>query len=438
MVNSAEKIEDGYCGFVGDSPLQQRATGASLVSRWQTSMSMFGHRSGVKTAVFVVLCGLACPYSVQTVIALGGEDITISAAESAHAHQEWLERVRDGAGDSFHHILVSQKGSKFIARAGDNGQTLRVSDRPHDIIHWSLTMADATVLGKGRYEFGTTLEIPKSNVALIIGKEATLVAPSDARLTTLSEGHGDYLALILNKNRNNVKVINLGTLVIAGNRGSALVFDGRNGGGIGIHRGLIFSAGSLQNKELWVVDAEEVEIPLICDKDYSNAVLAMEGCEDCGLGIIAGLAGSKARENETLDLNSFNERTTIGTLIGTAPAEQVLDINNSPHTQVAEVIGYGKSSRFPESLVDRPQYPPHGRRLTQKPYIDHSKGSVVKEEKHVDKNVTAWKRTIETPGFPDSLPVMKINASLTAVFEDGSEEQVFDKSYAFNLQRTDK
>ena len=43
----------------------------------------------------------------------------------------------------------------------------------------------------------------------------------------------------------------------------------------------------------------------------------------------------------------------------------------------------------------------------------------------------------ETPGFPDSLPAMNINVSLTAVFEDGSEEQVLDKSYEFDLSRPD-
>ena len=42
-------------------------------------------------------------------------------------------------------------------------------------------------------------------------------------------------------------------------------------------------------------------------------------------------------------------------------------------------------------------------------------------------------KTTETAGFPESLPMMKIRASLTAVFEDGSKEQVFERTYEFNL-----
>lgn len=77
------------------------------------------------------------------------------------------------------------------------------------------------------------------------------------------------------------------------------------------------------------------------------------------------------------------------------------------------------------------------RRLTQKPYekpfIANSPGTVVKEAKLVNKEVTEWKTTVETPGFPDDLPVLRVNVRLTAVFEDGSEEVVFRKKYKFEL-----
>ena len=87
--------------------------------------------------------------------------------------------------------------------------------------------------------------------------------------------------------------------------------------------------------------------------------------------------------------------------------------------------------------MSRNQYGPGGRRLTQKPYIDNnSEGTVVKQEKYVDKEVKRWEKTTETPGFPESLPMMKIHASLTALFEDGSKAQVFEKTYEFNLKRS--
>lgn len=348
--------------------------------------------------------------------------------------------ANDPAGESFRYIMISREGAKTIARYGKNDKLLRGGKDAREIIEWSMTMADVVILQKGQYELNTTLEIPRPDTTLIIGKGATVKPAKDATLASLSEGHGIYYALIRNRNRDNVKIINLGTLSIPQSAdslsrgGVGLIFDGRNGGRTGINGGLILSAGALRHQETWVVDSANVDIPLICDEDYINTALAMEGCEDCRIGIIAALAGTKARENEALDLNSYCERTTIATIIGTASAEQVIDINNSPDTRVGEVVGYGKDKRFPRHLVEHLEYPLFGHRLTQKPHIEHSKGSEIKNERVVDKNVKEWRRTVETPGFPDSLPLFNIKVTLTAVFEDGSEEQVFDKSYQFDLE----
>lgn len=56
------------------------------------------------------------------------------------------------------------------------------------------------------------------------------------------------------------------------------------------------------------------------------------------------------------------------------------------------------------------------------------------------KEVKDWEKEVTLPGFPDSIPVMNISKKLTGkvltvVFNDGSEKQVFDKSYRFNLKQ---
>ncbi len=71
--------------------------------------------------------------------------------------------------------------------------------------------------------------------------------------------------------------------------------------------------------------------------------------------------------------------------------------------------------------------------MTLKNYIRHSKGIVVKHKEVVGRNVKTWKRIVEVPKLPESLPRFAVKAKLIAVFEDGSEQVAFDETFEFDL-----
>lgn len=335
------------------------------------------------------------------------------------------------------HILVSKKDNMVYAKSAKTKETLFKNTDAKKVIEWALANGALTVVQPETYTVNEWVEVPRSGVSFIIKKNATLRMHPEAESGYVSERHGKYYPLIYNDRKDDVKVINFGTLDAGGN-GVCILFDGRNAPRTcGVTGGMIFSSGTLVDcgDAIWVVDCKGTEIPLICTEDYGNAPLAAEGCENLNIGIVAGLAGEKARENETIDLNSFNEGLRIGLVVGTSPSEQILDINNSPNCTVEKVMGYGDPRHM--TLVSRPQYPPHGRRLTLKPYIDNSEGTVVKEKKVVDKKVKAWKRIVEAPELLEALPRFTVDVKLIAVFEDGSEETVFDKTFHFDLESTE-
>jgi len=126
----------------------------------------------------------------------------------------------------------------------------------------------------------------------------------------------------------------------------------------------------------------------------------------------------------------LNRRIRMGMVIGTAPSEEVVDINNSPDCIVERVVGYGNPRQI--NLVGTKNYGP-GDGMTLKNYIRHSKGMVVKHKEVVPKKVKEWKRITEVPPLPESLPRFTVNAKLIAVFEDGSEQVAFDETFEFDL-----
>ena len=184
----------------------------------------------------------------------------ISVRNSLLEQQKFVENKAKNK-DKFTSILLYEKDGNYIAADGESGQTLREGKLAQEIIEWAMTMADAAVLQKGLFQVHTTINVPRSDVALIIGKKATLQPAPGAKMSVLSTWHADYLALIRITHRDNVKLINLGKLVYKGHH--AFIFDGRNGGKIGIDGGLIFSAGILENQETWLVDSANIDIPLI-------------------------------------------------------------------------------------------------------------------------------------------------------------------------------
>lgn len=319
------------------------------------------------------------------------------------------------------------------------------------MIEWALYNARITVILDDTIKVGHTIHVPVSDTTLIVGPDAELLGPG-SKAPRERAGVGAIPAVIRNT-RDNVRIFNLGRIatqreIIPFHDLAAVFFDGRNGGKNGIHGGLIFSTGATGkfNAPYWVVDSANVEIPLVWSKEFGHAVLAMEGTEDVTIGLVAGLYPSdyeSAAQSETTDLNSFSKRTRIEHVIGTfvkGQQDEILDLNNSPNTVAEQVVGYGKIDQSADeligrkgSLVDTVTYGPKSRRLTQKPYINHSKGTEIKNAKIVNNNVEQWKTFVEPPGFPDALPVLRIIVRLAAVFEDGTAEEVFAKKYEYDL-----
>jgi len=308
------------------------------------------------------------------------------------------------------------------------------SDRdPGKAIVWALNHSRIAVLTGGQFDLTTDLKIPRPGVTLIIAPDATLRPAKDAKLTPVSEGHGKYYPLIHNKGMDNVAIVNFGTLgVMRG--GACIMFNGRSGGKLGINGGLIFSSGALTEcgDAIWVVDSRNVQIPFAGARSYGNNLMAIEGCEDMKIDVVAGLAGSKAGENEAIDLNSYSRRITIGRMIGTSRSEQVLDVNNSTDILVDEIVGYTGGDKFKGHLVDIINYGPHGRRLTQRKRIPKSQNVKIRTKRVAKTKVSTWKIASEIKGLPESLPDLRVTVRLIGN-PDKKPVTVLERTYKLHL-----
>jgi len=351
-------------------------------------------------------------------------------------------------------VLVSRDGDVVRAVSAKTKETLFENSDAKKVIDWAVENADVTILEPGTYTVNEAVRISRSGTSLIIKENATLQMPPGFNSSYISEEGADYYPLVYvapkdvfsrNCILENVNVINFGTLKACGKTdkkatgrwggGGCIIYDGRKWGKTcGIVGGTIFSSGVLtgcRGAALWILDCKNTRIPLMCAEHYGNGVVAAEGCEDLDIGILAGLAGEKAEENETIDLNYFNKNIRIGTVIGSAPSEEILDINNSPNVTVERVVGYGDAKKM--NLVGLTTYP-RSSCMTLKKYIGNSASSVVVKRKDVvNKEVKQWERTVEVPPLPESLPRFAVKAKLIAVFEDGSREVVFDETIPLNL-----
>ena len=304
---------------------------------------------------------------------------------------------------------------------------------PAQAIVWALNHSRIAVLTGGQFSVTDGLKIPRSGVTLIIARDATLQPAKGANLTAVSEGHGKYRPLIHNEGMDNVAVVNFGTLRVVGG-GACIMFNGRSKGKLGINGGLIFSTGTLTQcgDAIWVVDSRNVHIPFAGAKSYGNNLMAIEGCEDLKIDVVAGLAGSKAGENETIDLNSYSRRISIGRMIGTSRSEQVLDVNNSTDILVDEIVGYTGGDRFQGHLADIINYGPNGRRLTQRPRIPKSKNVKIRTKRVAQTKIGAWKIVSELEGFPQSLPKMRVTVRLIGNPET-KPVTVLERTYKLHL-----
>jgi hypothetical protein len=358
-----------------------------------------------------------------------------TAAISAEAPATDGDAKDDGPQPTY--LTVKQQEDSCVVKRREEQEAVFSSRDPRQAIEWALGHSPIVILTGGQYSVTDGVKIPRPNVTLIVAPDATLRAAEGARLSAVSEGHGEYRPLIHNEGMDHVAVINFGTLRAGGRGGACIMYNGRSGGGLGIQGGLVLSTGTLTQcgDAIWLVDSKNVQIPFAGDASYGNNLMAIEGCEDLEIDTVAGLAGSRAGENETIDLNSYSRRVTIRRMIGTSRSEQVLDVNNSTDVLVDEIVGYTAGEEFRDHLVSVIHYGPTGRRLTQRPRIARSENIEIRSKRVAETRISSWKIATEVDGLPESLPAMRV-----AVRVIGNPEKepvtVLKRTYQLKLDGT--
>jgi len=192
-----------------------------------------------------------------------------------------------------------------------------------------------------------------------------------------------------------------------------IVFDGRNEKlTCGIEGGLLLIAGSVSQSSA-VLDARGVQIPLVALDSGGDAVLCLEGCEDCKLGMIVNLASEPGgKTGETVDLNSSNRGITIDRLVGER-SQEIIDCNGS-HADVKEIVSIGKPQKLLCFTVRS------GQRFTSRPAcpdrLDVWQATVLEDAADV-------RRRIEVPKLPDALPRFTVKATVEVTMKDGSKKE---------------
>lgn len=328
--------------------------------------------------------------------------------------------------------------------AGNGEKVLFESSDAHEAISWSLHNSPITLISEGQYYLSAYVAIPSDDITLIVGEGAELITKADAHVIKVTEDHGGYYPLIYNGGHDNVKVLNFGTLNPASYQGEGdhvvnvcIMYDGRNGGGNGIDGGMIFSCGYLETTgdALWIVDAVNVEVPFAWSRTTSNTI-GIEGGDSIRLGTIIELnsegrpKGKGRHGNEAVDLNSYCRDLHCELAIGTAPLEEMVDINNSTNCIFEEVRAYGQCNR----LVKFTTYKPHQRRLTQKAYIDNSEGTVFNKKVDCrDYVLKSWETEFNVGDLVQTLPLVDVSVKLTGHFENYPTEGVFSKTYQLDV-----
>lgn len=322
-------------------------------------------------------------------------------------------------------VLVSGQGGQTVVRSLVDDKILFRNADPQLAVEWALANARTAVVMAGRYVVSDSIDIPREDVTLIIGQGAEIsLNPKTEHKTDIGfrpAGSWHLVPLIYNR-RNNVRVIHLGKLVHSvwqdtkpAKQTFPIVFDGRNENRTcGVEGGLLLVAGSAGQSCL-LLDARGVHVPLVTlDSDSSmDAVLTLEGCENCRLGMIVNLAPEPGgKTGETIDLNSSNRRITIERLVGER-SQEIIDMNGS-HADVREIVSVGKPQKFLCFCVGS------GPRWTSRPRaadrLDVWNASVLED-------ASAVRRLIEAPKLPDALPCFAVKATIEVTLKDGSKKE---------------
>jgi len=314
-------------------------------------------------------------------------------------------------------VLISPQGGQTVVRPFEGDKILFQNADPQLALEWGMANARTTLVLAGKYVVSDRIDIPRHGVTLMIGQGAEISLNPKTEHTSISPGFRGrngklypVIPLIYNHGRNNVRVIYLGTAV----GGSfPVLFDGRNEKRTcAIEGGLLLVTGSAEQC-FWLIDSRGVQVPLLTLDSGIDAVLALEGCENCNLGMIVNLASKPGgKTGETVDLNSSCRRITIERLVGER-SQEIIDMNGS-HADVKEIVSIGEPQKLLCFCVGS------GPRFTSRPRaadrLDVWKATVLED-------ATRSALRVEVPKLPDALPRFTVKATVEVALKDGSKRE---------------
>ena len=324
-------------------------------------------------------------------------------------------------------VLVSPQDSETVVRHPGGDTILFKNTDPQLAIEWGMANALNTVVLAGKYVASDRIDVPRDGVTLIIDQGAEISAKPDTKFTSPTPGFRGrdgtlypFSVLIYNQ-KNHFRVLMFGTVTVPG---FPVMFDGRNEkGDCGLEGGMVLSTGQTSDM-YFLVDSSKVQVPIATLKPSGGSTISMEGCEDCHLGMIAGLAAEPGgRTEETVDLNSRCVNITIERLFGERPNETI-DCNES-HTVVQEIVSIGE----PRKLMTRGN--PSGPRFTTR--RSFKTRSLEVGTTTILKDAVSSRLIHEIPKLPDALPQFTVKTTIEATLEGGGKK-LFEKEVAFDLR----
>ena len=367
-----------------------------------------------------------------TAAVIGLMSVTVSCSTSSRLSagaESWKEET----------VLISRQGDQTVVRPFEGNKILFKNADPQLAIEWGLASARTTVVLGGKYVVSDSIGIPRDDVTLIIdrGAEISLNPDKTGHKTDIgfrsrrNPGSWRIVPLIYNHGHDNVRVIQLGTLVHSvwqdqkpGTQTFPIVFDGRNDKRTcGVEGGMLLVAGSAAQSCL-LLDARRVHVPLVALDSGIDAVLALEGCEDCRLGMIVNLAPKPGgTTGETVDLNSRNRGITIERLVGER-SNEIIDCNQS-HATVGEIVSIGKPQKlYTTSKGSGPRWT--SKQSTVDVLLDVKQTTILED-------ATGVRRRIEAPKLPDALPRFTVKATVEVTLKDGSKK-VYTKEVEIDVR----
>ena len=333
------------------------------------------------------------------------------------AHSNWRDST----------VLVSPQDAETVVRHPDSDTILFKNLDPQLAIEWGMANADNTVVLAGKYVVSDRIDVPRDGVTLIIDQGAEISPKPGAEFTSPTPGfrgrNGQYypFGVLIYNQKNNVRVLMLGTTKT---KGFPVMYDGRNErGDCGLEGGMLLGTGQATDT-YWLVDSCNVRVPIATLNTGTGSTFAMEGCEDCHLGMLANLAAEPGgMTEETIDLNSRCFNITIERLLGER-ANEIIDCNES-HTVVQELVSIGE----PRKLLARGN--PSGPRFTSRKSFNTRSlevGTIT-----ILKDAVRSRLIHEIPAFPEALPDFTIKTTVEVTLEDG-RKKLFEKAVAIDLR----